>query len=337
MTDTQPYARRELTRISRRSHVSILRLVVPLGLVACTLAAGVPLDLSAQASDLDQLMERVVSTRDDNWARMRQYVLDERETLRVIGPSGAPIYGFERDYSWFIREGFFIRSPLRADGVTIDEAERRSYETEWIRRERERLADEQATVADERGEQDREPASPQAALDAVLDPSLQPRFVSAAYFLELEFDPGQYAFVGRETLDGHEVLRIEYYPTRLFEEGRTKPNRRVSEREKEIEARLNKATVVTLWVDPEVEQIRRYRAENLDWSFLPGRSLVRVDEIVASMSMQEAFPGVWLPDAIEMRFGLAFAFGDVTGQYRVQYHDYRLADVTTTIRPGRER
>ncbi len=93
--------------------------------------------------------------------------------------------------------------------------------------------------------------------------------------------------------------------------------------------------MVTLWIDPVAEQIRRYRVDGLDWSFLPGRSLVRVEEVHASMNMREAFPNVWLPDTIEMRFGLAVAVGDVTARYEVRYHDYRLADVTSTIRPAR--
>lgn len=286
-----------------------------------------PRTLSAQTTDLDRLMERVVSKRDDSWAQMQQYVLDERETLRIVGPAGAPLYGFARDYTWFIRDDFFIRSPLRADGVTVPEAERVEYEADWIRRERRRL--------DEQREEAAQSDDPTVALDAVLDQSLQPRFVSAAYFLELDFDPGQYAFVGRETLGGVEVLRIEYYPTRLFDEGRTRPNRQARERDAEVEAKLNKATLVTLWVDPFTEQVRRYQVEGLDWSFLPGRSLVRVEQVEAAMSMQEAFPGVWLPDTIEMEFGLSFAFGNVSARYGVRYHDYRLADVTSTIRPGR--
>ena len=28
------------------------------------------------------------------------------------------LFGFEREYLWFPREGFFVRSPLKADGVT---------------------------------------------------------------------------------------------------------------------------------------------------------------------------------------------------------------------------
>ncbi len=202
-----------------------------------------PLSASAQDSDLDRLMERVVSTRDDNWARMRQYVLEERETLRVLGPAGSPIYGFERDYAWFIRQGLFVRSPLRANGITIGESERLAFEEGWMRRERQRLADEKAADTPEQAADaggDPTEAEPELAstlrdavdrdqattLDAVLDQAMQPRFVTAAYFLEFEFDPGQYALVGREILDGHEVLRVEYYPTKLFDEGRTKPNRR---------------------------------------------------------------------------------------------------------------
>ena len=55
--------------------------------------------------------------------------------------------------------------------------------------------------------------------------ALEPGFVSAAYFLRFKFDPGQYALAGREQLEGRDVLRIEYYPTKLFNEGRTRPNR----------------------------------------------------------------------------------------------------------------
>ena len=114
--------------------------------------------------------------------------------LQVTGPNGAPLFGRNRDYQWFIREGIFVRSPLRADGVAIDEDDRIEEEDDWIRRERRRNREE-------------------------------PRFVSAAYFLRFRFDPGQYALAGREQLDGRDVLRVEYYPTKLFLEGRLRPNR----------------------------------------------------------------------------------------------------------------
>ena len=44
----------------------------------------------------------------------------------------------------------------------------------------------------------------------------QPEFVSSAYFLRFKFDAGRYALVGREQLEGQDVLRVEYYPTKLF-------------------------------------------------------------------------------------------------------------------------
>ena len=34
------------------------------------------------------------------------------ERLHLTGPDGSRVYGFNRDYTWFIREGFFVRSPL---------------------------------------------------------------------------------------------------------------------------------------------------------------------------------------------------------------------------------
>lgn len=63
-------------------------------------------------------MSRVLATRDENWKKLRQYVLDERERVEVVGPGGARLWGDEREYTWFIREGVFTRSPVRANGVS---------------------------------------------------------------------------------------------------------------------------------------------------------------------------------------------------------------------------
>src|SRR5258705_6824439 len=95
--------------------------------------------ISAQ-SDLDALMSQVLSRRDDNWKKLEQYVLEERERFQMTAPDGIPVYGFEREYSWFVREGFFVRSPVRADGVTITENERRREEDEWLAGHRRRQA-----------------------------------------------------------------------------------------------------------------------------------------------------------------------------------------------------
>jgi hypothetical protein len=295
-------------------------------------------------SDLDAFMARVLARRDENWKKMQQYILDEHERFQLTGPDGSRLYGFARDYTWFIREGYFIRSPVRVDGVRIGEDERRAAEARWLARERarEKRARERA---ERRGDNPEEPGARGAApgdvgsdhpdtVQDVIGGSLEPRFVSAAYFLRFKFDPGHYALAGRERLGDRDVLRIEYYPSRLFTEGRTRPNRRVRERDEEIEEKMNKVSLVTLWIDPARHQIVQYTFDNMDMDFLPGRSVVRVDELKASMRMSQPFPDIWLPAAIEMRFRLLLALGPVAARYDVAYVDYRLAEVTARVKPG---
>lgn len=268
-------------------------------LILMALLAGV-VPLRAQ-TDLDDFMAQVLTRRDENWKKLQQYVLEERESFQLLGPDAAALYGFRREYAWFMRDGTFVRSPVRADGVAIDDSERRKAESEF------------------------------AALDDVKT-SLEPRFVSTAYFMKFKFDPGQYALAGREMFDGRQVLRIEYYPTRLFTEGRTRPNTRVRRRDDEIEGKMNKASLVTLWIEPTEHQIVQYQFDNIDMDFLPGRSIVRPDGIQATMRMGRPFPGVWLPQSLGMRFGATLAIGTVTARYDVEYHDYQLATVTTRVR-----
>lgn len=291
----------------------------------------------AGPTDLDWLMERVLARRDENWKKMRQYVLDERVRLTVTGPDRARLFGFVREYTWFIRQGFFIRSPLTVDGVTVGDADRVRYETRWLARERSRekrrLAREKGAAVDRVEDPATTPSAEGTNVEDVIQSSLEPRFVSAAYFLEFKFDPGHYALAGRESRDGRQVLRIEYYPSRLFTEGRTRPNRRVREKDEDVEQKMNKVSLVTLWIDPAEHQILEYTFDNIDMDFLPARSLVRVDELKASMRMTEPFPDVWLPSSIEMQFGMTLAIGTVDARYDIGYHDYRLADVTTRIRP----
>lgn len=308
-----------------RTHLLVLTAIA-------ALAAGAP-GVHAQ-SDLDAFMERVLARRDENWKKLQQYILDEQERFRLTGPDGSRLFGFDRRYTWFIRDGMFIRSPLVFDGVTIGESARAKYEAEWVERERsrERRQRERARANGERPPVLEEPPDAIAPpVDSVLSGSLEPRFVSAAYFLRFKFDPGHYALAGRERLNDRDVLKIEYYPSKLFTEGRTRPNRRARERDELIEEKMNKVSLVTLWIDPAEHQILQYTFDNIDMDFLPGRSIVRVDEMKASMKMAQPFPGVWLPASIDMDFGLTLAIGWVAARYEVQYQDYRLAEVKARI------
>jgi hypothetical protein len=310
----------------------------PLLIIAALLATVAPVaPVPPVQSDLDAFMSRVLARRDENWKKLQQYILDEQERLQINGPDGVRVYGFNREYTWFIREGFFVRSPLRFDGVTINESDRRQAESRWIEREKSREKRREERVKQDPGTADRASGevalTPQGVHVDIVSGGLEPRFVSAAYFLRFKFDPGHYALAGREPWNGRDVLKIEYYPSKLFTEGRTRPDRRVRERDDDVEQKMNKVSLVTLWIDPKEHQILQYTFDNVGLEFLPGRSIVRIDEMMASMKMAQPFPDVWLPAAIEMGFGVSTALGALQARYDVTYHDYRLAEVTSKIRP----
>ena len=128
-------------------------------------------------------------------------------------------------------------------------------------------------------------------------------------------------------------LKIEYYPeSGLFKEGRGRPNRRVRDEDRRINEKMNKVSMVTLWIDPASYQILQYTFDDIDMDFFPGRALVRIDDLKATMQMGQAFPNVWLPKGIEMRFGMMLALGAVNATYKVDYFNYKEAAVTYKIK-----
>src|SRR3954451_21119582 len=105
---------------------------------AAALLIGVaPAPMSAQ-TDLDAFMQQVVARRDDNWKKLQQYILDERETFELRGTNRLPVWGQQRDYTYYIRDGFFVRSPVKFNGVTISEAERKKFENDYLVRQQKR-------------------------------------------------------------------------------------------------------------------------------------------------------------------------------------------------------
>ena len=268
-----------------------------------------------------------------------------------------PLYGLRKEYSWFIKQGVFVRSPVKANGVTISEADRRKAEEQWLRREtsreerRKRRAEREAkglppekdggkaivitpsgiVVIDGDTQSPVKTETP-SNMEDVLRQSVEPQFVSSAYFLKFRFESGHYALAGREKIDGHDALKIEYYPrTGLFNDGKSKPNKKVRDKDDEIEEKMNKVSLVTLWVDPATHQILQYTFDDLDMDFFPARALVRIDDLQATMKMAQPFPNVWLPASIEMHFGMMLAVGAVDATYQVEYLNYKLADVTSRI------
>ena len=309
-------------------------LAMMLGL-AGALAAAAPLRLSAQ-TDLDAFMKQVVARRDDNWKKLQQYVLDERETLELRGPTRLPIWGERRDYTWYIRDGFFVRSPLKFNGVTIPEDERRKYEGDYLARQKKRDARYRSANGLNEPADAAEETNDSGDVAALIKQSREPQFISSAYFLRFKFEEGKYALVGRETLDGREVLRIEYFPVRMFSgtdrrrNGR-EPTAKDRARDAEFQRLMNKVALVTLWVEPKAHQILKYTFDNVGFDFLPAQWLVHVSDVKATMKVAEPFPGVWLPDSLDVDVALTVAIGQFDLHYGLDYHDYRQPDVTTKV------
>ena len=322
-----------------------------------TVLAGAPAPRLAAQTDLDAFMKDVVARRDDNWRKLQQYILDEREELVLNGPGGTRLWGQQRDFTWFIRDGFFVRSPVRVDGAIVGEADRRKAEDEYLRRTRRRdargrLAGPENAPSDSTGvgalarpdNNDGNTADPPTNVDGLIRQTRQPQFVSSSYFLRFKFDEGRYALAGREKFEGREVLKVEYYPTRLYEDGnrrrRGADERTPRERQQEADLRrlMNKVALVTLWIEPSTHQIVKYTFDNVDFEFLPGAWIVKVDTVRASMTMSQPFPDVWLPKDIDLQVALTLAIGQLSFRQNVNYTDYREASVASkVIIPGASR
>ena len=456
------------------------------------IAIGLTATSAGAQNEVDEFMERVLDQRDENRITLQDYVLDEQETFELVGPGRVVLQSFRREYTWYVRDGYLIRSPVRVDGVEIDETRRLEAEEEWLRQEErrsvrrqrqkrplsrrtvhddvtttierlwgddidgelaeniaedarlwdddmaaivasadriledldgvaavgfgrtvERLRDGFVMLEEERlealevgglldavvpeligalGEADETEVgqlvellelavarglSAPAAVDALTDAvsiataagqlaraqtldrlrdaladaatvaetdagrvgevaaqaSLQPRFVSESYFMDFEFEPGNYYLVGREELAGREVLRIEYYPQQMFSDERVQREETDrDEREDEIEAGFDKTSLVTLWIDQTEHQIVKFTFDNVGFEFLPARWLVRLDDLKASMVMGQPVADVWLPERVELNGTLTMANGSFNVVYARTFTDYRQADTGARIR-----
>jgi hypothetical protein len=352
----------------------------------CGLLVGAGLDAQApkpapDLNDLDAFMAKVLERRNENWRTLHDYILSERETFQILGPGNVPLVGQRREFEWFIRDGYLVRSPVKANGANLSASDRVKYEREWLAKEkaRETAAMEKSAAKAKKANADPKAIGDQVADDVVKelasdDPEAgkevatlvggEPRFISEAYFMKFPFEPGNYYLAGRETIDGRDVVKIEYYPSRMFrdhdKEGGTEiavsakgdvevtpadpkrhdkaPRPGTTKRDKgdaidqEIERAMNKVTLVTMWIDPAEHQIVRFTFDNVDFNFLPGRAIVRVDEAKASMTMGRYFDNVWLPREVAFRGAATFASGTYAFAYAREFFDYRKGEVSARIR-----
>lgn len=296
--------------------------------VLVLLLAGATLSAqpAREPTDLDAFMAKVLANRDQSWRQLQEYLLSERERVELVGPDRTRLFGLDREFLWVAREGEAVRSPVRFNGVALSAADRAAYERDWLRDE-ERRAERQAK---RRAETGTTPPADREDVEASVRAG-EPRFISEASFLRFRFEQGNYYLVGRETLAGRAVLRIEYYPTRMFDDEQ-KPGRQRNEVESRIDAAMNKVTLVTLWVDPEQHQVVRFTFDNVDFNFLPGRELVRLDGAQASMTMGQPFEGIWLPTDLVVEGAVTLANGSYRATYRREFYDYRRGDVQVRFR-----
>lgn len=136
---------------------------------------------------------------------------------------------------------------------------------------------------------------PEAGKEAAALVGGEPKFISEACFMKFPFDPGNCYLAGRETLDGRDVIKVEYYPSKLFEDDPEKGDTEISVNaagdvtvtqaeqkkddkakqpapkkrdrgdamEDEIERSMNKVTLVTMWIDPAERQIVRFTFDDV--------------------------------------------------------------------------
>jgi hypothetical protein len=308
------------------------RVLFLIGLLALAFTVGVSPGSAQPAApapnDLDAFMARVLQRRSENWKTLHDYVLNEKEHFDLLGPGRMRLFGQLREYTWYLRDGVLVRSPVKFDGVAIGLDERTRYEEKWGREERERdtrrtqRKTDRAKGGPRDGDQD---------VAALAREAAEPRIISQAYFMDFHFEPGNYYLAGRETLEGREVLRIEYYPTHLFDHHEDHDADTSDKEEQEYERKFNKVALVTLWVDPHEEQIVKFTFSNVDFGFLPGRWLVRADDMTASMVMSQPIPGIWLPREISGSGRLTLANGSYELRYGREFFDYRQGDVKTRI------
>ena len=258
------------------------------------MAAG----LLQPVEDIDAFMNKVLERREVNWEQYYNYFGHERETLSIGGSlSGLPIQGFEKEYLWYVRDGYVVRSPVSVDGVPVPSEERNRAEEKWIERQKKR-------------EKERNP--------------------DRETFLGFRFEPGNYFYAGRETLEGRDVVVVEYYP----EEGpwNDEDDESESEEERDIEAKISKTLLVKMWIDPEEHQIVRMSLDNAGFDFLPARWLLQLDTVEATLTMAKPFESVWLTDSIEAYGKLTTAGGGIELRYKTHFYDYARAETSATYR-----
>jgi len=280
---------------------------------------GLPLGAAASAAqdDVDAFMEKVLEKREINWDQVYNYVFGEVEKLQIRGLEIAALQSFDQEFTWYVRDGYLVRSPWKVNGVEVDDETREKAELLWIARVKNEF-------------EDAGPAVAQGFTQSIERDS----------FFNFEFKPGNYLFAGREMFEGREVVRIEYYPTSLLSDDDNEESRRPDDEdedfdEEEFEHMFEKTSLVTMLVLPEEHQILKWTFANVGFQFLPYRWLVRMDELHVSMIMDQPIEGTWLPREIFASASATTASFNLTAEYSREFGDYKEPAVGAGVVFGR--
>ena len=223
------------------------------------------------------------------------------------GPKRVPIWGERREYTWFIRDGFFVRSPTKFNGV--DHRRGRAPEV------RGRLPQAGAGARQERAtrrQRDARRLRPHDRWRHRRRPPERPatgsRRTSAASFARTASRnssrrPTSCASSSRRASTRWSATRRSTAATccassttrtRMFsgtDRRRTRqgtPPTTIAARDAEFQRLMNKVALVTLWVEPKAHQIVKYTFDNVGFDFLPAQWLVHVSDVKATMTVGPA-------------------------------------------------
>ena len=184
-----------------------------------------------------------------------------------------------------------VRSPVRFDGVTVGETDRREYEDDWIQRERERLERRAKRDAEKRRQATAAEPAPRAASRPARRrsprraSSPKPTSWTSSSSPATTTSPAASSSTATRccgssttrrrcsTTTTTRSARREMLRRRRKADKKNQPSDRGHDKEpseQDIERKMNKTALVTLWIDPAEHQIVKYTFDNVWMDFLPG-------------------------------------------------------------------
>ena len=245
-------------------------------------------------NDLDEFMAKVMQKRRVDAENLRDYVFSEREVLDIKeGPKIAALGSFRREYVWFVRDDYLVRSPVRIDGVKVSAKEQASAEEKWIKEQKRQKKKENSL--------DRES------------------------FFGFKFEPGRYLYAGEQQFEGRKAVVVEYYPQMNDGDKRNKKDKN------DFGGLFEKSFLITMLISPEEYQILKITFDNVGLEFLPFRWLIRMNDIKASMVMDKPKGEIWLPREISAYGSVSTAGMDLSVNYSREFHSYAKSDVRVKL------